>query len=268
MVIHITAYDLTNCTRSKPFVVSCGGLWSAFTPRLRQGPSSRYCPEIATVPAGSLRPASNPSQWYTPLTCGGSVLQMPTAEGQDKGGRVRPLAWHQACACFPCLGKRVPKRQATGPPHTPLPHPFHEPPDAMRYLFSIPTRNYKSASGALKTHVPPMGTVRASDLWRFCARRVSIPARLPLCSPWGPRALATHGLPINMCMPSTCLRSGQRTSAIVSALAQTTREPATLDSAAAVQPSGASPWRLSSCDSVHATGFGCPSTHHGPRPRL
>ena len=47
-VIHITAYDLTNCTRSEPFVASlCGGLWSVLTPHLRQAPSSRYCPESA-----------------------------------------------------------------------------------------------------------------------------------------------------------------------------------------------------------------------------
>ena len=59
-VIHITEYDLTNCTRSEPFVASwCGGLWSALTPRPRQGPSSRYCPEIATVPASPSRPASH-----------------------------------------------------------------------------------------------------------------------------------------------------------------------------------------------------------------
>ena len=38
-VIHITGYDLTNCTLSEPFVASlCGGLWSASPPASGRGP--------------------------------------------------------------------------------------------------------------------------------------------------------------------------------------------------------------------------------------
>ena len=62
--------------------------------------------------------------------------------------------------------------------NTPFPSPqtpcIHRLPQACA-LFSILPRNCHSAIGAHKTHVSPIGTACASDLWRFCARRVSIP---------------------------------------------------------------------------------------------
>ena len=92
-VIHITVCDLTNCARSEPFVASlCGGLWSAFTPHLRQGPSSRYCPEIATAPAGSSRRASHGTSQGppTPEVPGGYELTGPRGARRPPA-RTQPL---------------------------------------------------------------------------------------------------------------------------------------------------------------------------------
>ena len=107
--IAITACDLTNCARSEPFVASlCGGLWSAFTPK-GQGPTS-YCPEIATAPAGSSRPASH--LWgYSARRVSDARLRRAVTRAK----RVRPLVWHQAPACPPHVwanGYRSAKQQA------------------------------------------------------------------------------------------------------------------------------------------------------------
>ena len=121
-VIHITACDLTNCARSEPFVASlCGGLWSVFTPRLRQGPTS-YCPEIATAPAGSSRPASH--LWGY---CARRVSDARLRRAVTRAERVRPLVWHQAPACPPHVwanGYRSAKQQAHRTPANARLSPF------------------------------------------------------------------------------------------------------------------------------------------------
>ena len=109
-VNHITAYDLTNCTQSEPFVASlCGGLWSVLTLRLRQGPSSRYCPEIATAPGGSSRPAFHGTRLqpvgvltprrHSPPKSGGRPL-LDTAKKLPQRHQVPPdlgpSPWHGA----------------------------------------------------------------------------------------------------------------------------------------------------------------------------
>ena len=99
-VIHITAYDLTNCTRSEPFVASlCGSLWSAFTHASGRAFFSllpRNCHS-----AGGLLETCVPR--YAPPTCGGSVLtgfQMPECclLGQGSSGSGPSLGTRHALA--------------------------------------------------------------------------------------------------------------------------------------------------------------------------
>ena len=132
-------YDLTICTRSEPFTaLLCGGMWSVFTARLRQGPSSCYCPEIATVPAGLLETHGPPiatvcaSDLWGFCACRVSDARLRRAGTRAERGLAPRLA-PGTCLPAPRLGKWVPKRQATGPPHTrqPPPHPVREPPDTM-----------------------------------------------------------------------------------------------------------------------------------------
>ena len=106
-----------------------------------------------------------------------------------------------------------------------------------RALFSLPPINCHSASGVLETRVPPIGTVHASDLWRFCGHRVSdARQRRPVIRA---KRVLTRRVTPGMCLPNP-----RRDVNGPGFGRRGTERRTTWETAAVVQPSGASPRRL------------------------
>ena len=129
-VIHITEYDLTNCTRSEPFVASlCGGLWSVFTTASGRGPllvTAQKLPQRRRAPRDP-RPMLSASDLWGSVLAGfqgpslGTRLALARPTSGQKGTEApsnRPTA-HSLTPATPC--SRTPRRHSPpasgGRPH-------------------------------------------------------------------------------------------------------------------------------------------------------
>ena len=182
MVIHITVYDLTNCTRSEPFAVSlCGGLWRFCAHRASD------TPELTGRAKG--RAGSDPSS--------GTCLPTPRCD-------VNRLGSGQRGTEAPSNGRPI---TLANPGHSLFANPqlqhVHRPSQAGALFSSVP-RNCHSTSGVLETLDLPINTVHASVLAGGPLSRAScmLCARVTPSSPWAQGALGF----------STRLHSGRRPS--------------------------------------------------------
>ena len=143
-------------TRVPPIsTVHCSGLW-------------RFC----------ARSASDARQWQ--------ARQKAQRGSNPSSGTEAPSNRHLSTVANPSHALFVnpqPQRIHHTPPSTvanpghvlfmnPQPQHVHPEPQAEA-LSSLRLRKYHSASRVVKTHVQPIGTVHASDLWRVWARKVS-----------------------------------------------------------------------------------------------